>query len=83
MLTKDDLIDLFVAGLAKAGPAGARALKSPAPGPGGRPFLSAYDIKRKLTAGGNRLIIPRRSIVSLLALEELTLRGVEIVREGD
>lgn len=83
MLTKDDLIDLFVAGLAQAGTGGARAAKSPTSGPRGRPFLSEHDIRRRLTAGGNRLTIPRRSIVSPLALEELTLRGVEIVREGD
>ena len=92
MLTRDDLIDLLVAGLAKAGPAaaapapagkpGARAANSiPPPGPDGRPFLSEYDIKKRLTAGGNRLTIPKRSIVSPLALDWLTLQGIEIVRE--
>ena len=73
-MTRDDLIDLLVAGLAKAGPAAV-------PSPKGRPFLSEYDIKKRLTAGGNRLTIPRQSIVSPLALDWLTLRGVEIVRE--
>jgi hypothetical protein len=91
MLTRDDLIDILVAGLAKAGPApvvpvpsgpgGARAAKAPVPGPKGRPFLSEYDIRKRLTAGGNRLTIPRQSIVSPLALDELALRGIEIVRE--
>jgi hypothetical protein len=91
MLTRDDLLDLLVAGLAKAGsaasapaadPGGARAAKtSTPPGPAGRPFLSEYDIKKRLTAGGNRLTIPRQSILSPLALDWLTLQGIEIVRE--
>ncbi|MFI5363113.1 MAG: hypothetical protein ACHQ49_14185 [Elusimicrobiota bacterium] len=91
MLTRDDLIDILVAGLAKAGPAAAAPAQrgpaararadSPAPGPLGRLFLSEYDIKKRLTAGGNRLTIPRQSIVSPLALDWLTLKGIEIVRE--
>jgi hypothetical protein len=94
MLTRDDLIDLLVAGLAKAGPAaafapapaagkaGARAAKiSPLPGPMGRVFLSEYEIKKRLTAGGNRLTIPKNSILSPLALDWLTLQGIQIVRE--
>ena len=89
MLTKDDLIDLIVAGLAKAGPAPA---VSPAPARGaagappraalpGRPFLSEYEIKKRLTPTGKRLTIPGNSILSPLALDWLTLRGIEIVRE--
>lgn len=93
MLTKDDLIDLIVAGLAKAGPAPA---VSPAPAKGarggaagappranlpGRPFLSEYEIKKRLTPTGKRLTIPGNSILSPLALDWLTLRGIEIVRE--
>jgi hypothetical protein len=88
MLTRDDLIDLLVAGLAKAGPA---PLASPAaaaaPSPkglqalNGRVFLSEYEIKKRLTAGGNRLTIPKQSILSPLALDWLTLQGIEIVRE--
>jgi hypothetical protein len=89
MLTRDDLIDLLVAGLAKAGPAavapaagGAKA--TPAKSLRdleGRVFLSEYEIKKRLTAGSNRLTIPGRSIVSPLALDWLTLQGIEIVRE--
>ncbi|MDE2141240.1 MAG: hypothetical protein KGJ84_02360 [Elusimicrobia bacterium] len=79
MLTRDDLIDLLVAGLAKAGPATA---VSPAPkGPPGRPFLSEHDIKKRLTPTGKRLTIPKNSIVSPLAFEFLILQGIEIVRE--
>jgi hypothetical protein len=90
VLTRDDLIDLLVAGLAKAGPATALfAPSGPAAAPKaealrdlkGRPFLSEYEIKKRLTAGGNRLTIPKRSIVSPLALDWLTLQGIEIVRE--
>lgn len=91
MLTRDDLIDLIVAGLAKAGPAtavsaapaaSARAPKgAPPPGPKGRLFLSEYDIKKRLTSAGKRLTIPKDSIVSPLAVEWLTLRGIDIIRE--
>jgi hypothetical protein len=91
VLTRDDLIDLIVAGLAKAGPAAASsapeksapaAPKGLAPsGPAGREFLSEYEIKKRLTPGGNRLTIPRHSIVSPLALDWLILRGIVIVRE--
>ena len=88
MLTRDDLIDLLVAGLAKAGPA-ASASAAPEDAPPakalrsltGRPFLSEYDIKKRLTPGGNRLTIPRQSIISPLAVDWLTLQGIEIVRE--
>ena len=90
MLTRDDLIDLLLAGLAKAGPAatppasggpaGARASQAPQD-PKGRPFLSEYDIRKRLTAGRNRLTIPRQSILSPLALDWLTLQGIEIIRE--
>ena len=80
MLTRDDLIDLLVAGLAKAGPAAAAPAVSGAE-PKGRPFLSEYDIRKRLTSGGNRLTIPRRSIVSPLAVDWLTLEGIEVVRE--
>lgn len=92
MLTRDDLIDLLVAGLAKAGPAtavspapataGGRPPRGAAPpGPPGRPFLSEHDIKKRLTPTGKRLTIPKNSIVSPLALEFLILQGIEIVRE--
>jgi hypothetical protein len=92
MLTRDDLIDLLVAGLAKAGPAtavspapekaGGRAAGSlPPKGPVGRLFVSEYDIKKRLTASGKRLTIPKNSIISPLAAEFLILQGIEIVRE--
>jgi hypothetical protein len=87
VLTRDDLIDLLVAGLAKAGPAavaasGARpAISAPDRGPAGRLFLSEHEIKKRLTPNGNRLTIPKNSIVSPLALEWLALRGIDIIRE--
>ena len=89
MLTRDDLIDLLVAGLAKAGPAAAAPVPAPAEGRAagslqtisGRPFLSEYEIKKRLTPGSNRLTIPKRSIISPAAVDWLTLKGIEIVRE--
>jgi len=87
VLTRDDLIDLLVAGLAKAGPAAASSVP-PAPRPArtlppvsGRLFLTEREIKKRLTPGGNRLTIPKNSIVSPQASDWLTLRGIEIVRE--
>lgn len=76
MLTRDDLLDILVAGLSKDGPAAV----SPH-GPQGRRFLSEYEIKKQLTPGGKRLTIPMHSIVSPLALDWLTLQGIEISRE--
>ncbi|OGS40720.1 MAG: hypothetical protein A2506_02505 [Elusimicrobia bacterium RIFOXYD12_FULL_66_9] len=76
MLTRDDLVDIIVAGLSKDGPAAVSAK-----GPKGRRFLSEHDIKKRLTAGGKRLTIPMNSIVSPLALDWLTLQGIEIVPE--
>jgi hypothetical protein len=90
VLTKDDLIDIIVAGLPSGGPA-----RSPAfawsggvgrtrglsrPGPAGRCFFSESEIKKRLTGGSKRLTIPVNSIVSPLALEWLTLKGIEIVQ---
>ena len=79
MLTRDDLIDIIVAGLAKAKPAAVARLWS-ATGPAGRLFLSEYDIKKRLTPGGVRLTIPENAIVSPLVSDWLTLRGIEVVR---
>lgn len=101
MLTRDDLIDVIIAGLAKAKPAAAASAPAakpfvaapppppppkakpsglPPPGPKGRAFWSEYDIKKALTPGGKRLTLPADAIVSPLASDWLTLRGIEIVR---
>ena len=80
-MTRDDLIDLIVAGLAKAEPAAAISASAPSSGPKGRLFLSEYEIKKRLTPEGKRLTIAKNSILSPLALDWLTLRGIEIVRE--
>ena len=81
MLTRDDLIDIVVAYLAKAeGAVG--AVRSWVPtGPPGRPFLSEYDIRKRLTPGGTRLTIPGDAILSPLVTDWLTLRGIEVIRE--
>lgn len=81
MLTRDDLIDIVIAYLAKAKGAVA-ALRPWAPkGPFRKVFLSEYDIKKRLTPGGMRLTIPENTILSPLATDWLTLRGIEVVRE--
>jgi hypothetical protein len=81
MLTRDDLIDIIVAGLAKATPATAVARLWNRSGPEGRLFLSEYDIKKRLTPGGLRLTIPGNAILSPLVTDWLTLRGIEVIRE--
>ena len=81
MLTRDDLIDIIVAGLAKATPAAVAARAWLATGPAGRLFLSEYDIKKRLTPGGLRLTIPGNAIISPLVSDWLTLRGIEVMRE--
>ena len=85
MLTRDDLIDLImghVAGeRASPGRRSDRGRALPPPQPRGRPFLSEYDIKRLLTGGSQELRIPRDAIVSPLALDWLTLRGIKVVPE--
>ena len=81
MLTRDDLIDIIVAGLAKAKPAAAAVRPWLATGPAGRLFLSEHDIKKRLTPGGLRLTIPGNAILSPLVSDWLTLRGIEVIRE--
>lgn len=88
MLTRDDLIDIVVAGLAKAGPAaavpGTAAPTRPPrslPDVSGRLFLTEHEIKKRLTHGVNRLTLPKNSIVSPLAADWLTLQGIQVVRE--
>jgi len=89
MLSRDDLIDLIIAGLPKGAPAAAvfgvaargRARVLPLPGPKRKVFVSEAEIKKMLTSGSKRLTIPLDSIVSPLAQDWLTLRGIEIVRE--
>jgi len=88
VLTRDDLIDLLVAGLAKTGPAAASSApaaplrpKNGLPDVSGRLFLTEHEIKKRLTPGGNRLTIPKNSIISPQASDWLTLRGIQIVRE--
>lgn len=76
MLTRDDLLDILVAGLSKDGPATVRAA-----GPKGRRFLSEYEIKKQLTPGGKRLTIPMNSIISPLAVDWLILQGIAVIRE--
>jgi len=75
VLTRDDLLDIIVSGLSKGGPVGLFP-----DGPKGRCFLSEYEIKKQLTLGGKRLTIPMDSILSPLALDVLTLQGIEINR---
>ncbi len=81
MLTRDDLIDIIVIGLAKAKPAAAVARLWSATGPAGRVILSEYDIKKRLTPGCLRLTIPGNAILSPLVSDWLTLRGIEVIRE--
>jgi hypothetical protein len=78
MLTRDDLIDVIVSGLGPKAPAAKRVRSE---GPKGRLFLAEHDIKKRLTADGRRLTLPRDAIVSPLASDWLTLKGIEIVRE--
>lgn len=80
MLTRDDLIDILVAGLAKTKPAAAVARLWSPTGPAGRLFLSEHEIKKRLTPGGVRLTIPDNAILSPLVTDWLTLRGIEVVR---
>ncbi len=81
MLTRDDLIDIIVAGLAKTKPGAAAARLWRAAGPAAKVFLSEYDIKKRLTPGGLHLTIPGNAILSPLVTDWLTLRGIEIIRE--
>lgn len=82
MLTRDDLIDIVLAALSK-GKAAAKAVARPwrKDGPPGRPFLSEYDIKKRLTPGGTRLTIPGNAIISPLVSDWLTLKGIDVIRE--
>ena len=91
----NDLIDVLMRHLAPpqaapraaAQPPVALALAKPAPKwaplppPRGRHFLTDHEIRRALTPGAQHLTIPRDAIVSPLAEDWLSLKGVRIVRE--
>ncbi|MBI4060831.1 MAG: hypothetical protein HY403_05315 [Elusimicrobia bacterium] len=77
MLTRDDLIDIIIAGAARA----PRSGRAPGRAPAGRVFLSEYDIRKRLTPGDLRLTIPRSAILSPLAADWLVLKGIEVIRE--
>ena len=77
MFTRDDLIDVIVGHLRGREPS-----KTPARAePRGRPFLTEYDVKKRLTAGQTRLTLAKEAIISPLAMDWLILNGVTIVRE--
>lgn len=82
-MTRDDLIDLIIGHLrsAQAAPQPPSSNKVGGQEPRGRPFLTEYDIKKRLTAGRTDLTIPRDAILSPLAADWLVLKGVKIIRE--
>lgn len=87
MFTRDDLIDAITRHLREGppGPGGAapagRPSGFPAMLPKGRPFLTEYEIKRRLTPQAQELRIPPEAILSPLACDWLILKGIKVVRE--
>ena len=75
MWTRNDLVDWLMERLAPS----AAAVK--APGPKKKVFLSEYEIKRMLTPLSQHLKIPKEAILSPLAVDWLTLKGIKVVRE--
>ena len=77
MLTLNDLVDIVLerlgASLSELAPV--RPVR-------GRPFLSEYEVNKRLAAGVRELRIPKDAIVSPLALDGLALRRVKIVRSA-
>ena len=81
MFTRDDLIDVFLSHLSpRSAPGGKGRRPGALPGPRGRPFLSEHVIKKALNPHSQELIIPGDAIISPLAQDWLTLRGIRIVR---
>lgn len=80
MLKRDDIIDAIVRHLRPADGGYKENVFAP-PSPRGRPFLSEYDIKKRLTPNSKRLTIPRDAILSPLAQDWLVLQGIQIVKE--
>jgi hypothetical protein len=85
VFTRDDLIDFLVGRLGPGAPAGAGPVKEGLfPNtmlPKGRIFLSEFEIKKRLTVSGEHLTIPKEAIISPLAVDWLTLKGIKITRE--
>jgi hypothetical protein len=80
MFKQDDLIDAIMESLSNGTPSTSPGTRSPAP-PVRRLFLSEYDVRRRLTANPGDLRIPKGAIVSPLALDWLSLKGIRIVEE--
>lgn len=91
MFKKDDLIDAIIEALGRR----ANSVESQDPRPltrdarratqdgrsGGRIFLSEFEIRRRLTGDARELRIPKGAIISPLALDWLSLKGIIIVEE--
>ena len=77
----EDLVDTICEHLSEYLPQGTISSKGGVNLPG-RKFLSEYEIRRMLTSqGSSRLKVPQRSIISPLAQEWLSERGIEIIDE--
>ena len=84
MLNRDDVIDIIVSQLKQAASSEKRAgqaSRHPPLEPKGRPFLTEWDIKKRLTGGKTRLTLHKDAIISPLATDWLILNRIEIVRE--
>jgi len=80
VLTQDDLVELIVSHLLKAG-GGAQARPQKAPAPRGRRFISEYELRRMIAPGASRVLVPKDAIVSPMALDWLVLKGIAVERE--
>jgi len=93
VLTRDDLVELIVSHLLKAGGVGRAAPEkaaSPredgkkvrmAEEPRGRRFISEYELRRMIAPGASRVLVPKDAIVSPMALDWLVLKGIAVDRE--
>ena len=75
MWTRNDLVDWLMERMAPS----TAAIKGPEPKR--KVFLSEYEIKRMLTPQSQHLTIPKEAILSPLAVDWLTLKGIKVVRE--
>jgi hypothetical protein len=77
MLTRGDIVDVFLAYMRPAPSRGAP--RRAASAARRRIFLTEYEVRKSLTPGAKDLTIPKDVIVSPLAQEWLALEGIRIV----
>ncbi|MEI7528750.1 MAG: hypothetical protein WCK76_07385 [Elusimicrobiota bacterium] len=80
MLTKGAIEDLIAEHLFRGRSGGGSPAPKKVPELQHRVFLSDFELRAMITAGGRAIKVPANAIISPLALDWIEYNGIEIVR---